>query len=163
MNRLAFDAHNEADTDRLGAALADELPDGTTVALIGTLGAGKTRLVRAIAAAAGVPPDQVVSPTFVLCQQYRGRRELAHLDAFRLNNPDDLFELGFDELVDSPAIVLVEWADRVAACLPDDRLEVRIEVTGPTSRRFEIVALGWVLSPVVERLAERLTQPMDRS
>jgi tRNA threonylcarbamoyladenosine biosynthesis protein TsaE len=156
VNHFTFDAHSEADTDRLGAALADVLPDGTTVALIGTLGAGKTRLVRAIAAAVGIPPDQVVSPTFVLCQQYRGRRELAHLDAFRLKSPDDLLELGFDELVDSPAIVLVEWADRVAASLPNDRLEIRIEVTGPTSRRFEILAHAPSLHPLVARLAALL-------
>ena len=153
MNRLTFDAHSEADTDRLGAALADVLPDGTVVALIGTLGAGKTRLVRAIAAAVGVPPDQVVSPTFVLCQQYSGDRELVHLDAFRLNSPDDLLELGFDELLESPAIVLVEWADRVGSCLPDERLEIRIDVTGPESRRFEMVAHAPSLVPVVARLS----------
>ena len=81
MSSYCFVAHGEDDTQRLGAALAAVLPPGTTVALIGTLGAGKTRLVQALAEACGVPPATVVSPTFVLCQPYHGRRTLYHLDA----------------------------------------------------------------------------------
>ena len=73
MNEFAFLAADEADTERLGAALAAALPPGTTVALIGTLGAGKTRLVQAVAAALGVPRDAATSPTFVLVNEYRGR------------------------------------------------------------------------------------------
>ena len=76
MSELHFDAASEADTDRLGAALAELLPAGTVVALTGTLGAGKTRLVQAVAAASGIDRLQVTSPTFVLCQTYRGRRTI---------------------------------------------------------------------------------------
>jgi tRNA threonylcarbamoyladenosine biosynthesis protein TsaE len=72
MNEYRFLANSESDTRRLGAALARSLPAGTTVALIGTLGAGKTRLVQAVATACGVPPETVVSPTFVLCQEDHG-------------------------------------------------------------------------------------------
>jgi tRNA threonylcarbamoyladenosine biosynthesis protein TsaE len=68
MNEFVLEADNEADTDRLGAALAELLPDGTVVALSGTLGAGKTRLVQGVAAAAGIDRQLVTSPTFVLCQ-----------------------------------------------------------------------------------------------
>jgi tRNA threonylcarbamoyladenosine biosynthesis protein TsaE len=142
MTRLIFDAFSEADTARLGAALAEVLPDGTTVALCGTLGAGKTRLVQAIAEAAGVNRRDVVSPTFVLIQQYHGRRTIYHIDAYRLRDADEFLALGPEEYFESDGLALIEWADRVRVCLPAERVEIQIEVTGPESRRFEVVAVG---------------------
>jgi tRNA threonylcarbamoyladenosine biosynthesis protein TsaE len=138
MNEFVFDAGDEAATDRLGAALAAALAPGTTVALCGTLGAGKTRLVQAIAAACGIPRDEVVSPTFVLHQQYRGSRKFNHLDAYRVRDEDEFRELGIDELLAGDAITIIEWADRVPGILPDDHVRIEIEVTGPTSRRFRV-------------------------
>lgn len=142
MNELVFDAADERDTDRFGAALAAALPSGTTVALCGTLGAGKTRLVQAVAAACGVPRNEVVSPTFVLCQQYCGTRTIYHLDAYRLHDVDEFRELGVDELFNSDAIVIVEWAERVAHALPDDYVQIEIDITGPTARRFVVRVIG---------------------
>src|SRR5439155_20081314 len=118
MSKFVFEAADEAATDRFGATLAAVLPPGAVVALLGTLGAGKTRLVQAIAAACGVPREEVVSPTFVLCQQYRGRRTINHLDAYRLRDVDELRELGIEELFASDAITIIEWADRIADALP---------------------------------------------
>ena len=134
MERLTVDALNEADTTRLGTALAEVLPDGATVALCGTLGAGKTRLVQAIAEAAGVNRRDVLSPTFVLIQEYHGRRSIYHIDAYRLRDEDEFLALGPEEYFDGDGLVLVEWADRVPKCLPKDRVEIHIEVTGPQSR-----------------------------
>lgn len=135
---FVFDATDVADTERLGAVLAEALPDRSVVALIGTLGAGKTRLVQAVAAAAGVAAGEVVSPTFVLIQEYHGRRPIYHFDAYRLRDDDEFLNLGPEEYFERPGLSFVEWADRVERCLPDDRVEIRIEVTGETSRRFEV-------------------------
>jgi tRNA threonylcarbamoyladenosine biosynthesis protein TsaE len=160
MSELVFDAADERDTDRFGAALAAALPSGTTVALCGTLGAGKTRLVQAIAAACGVPREEVVSPTFVLCQQYRGTRTIYHLDAYRLHDEDEFRELGVEELFNSDAMVamvIVEWADRVAHALPDDYLQIEIEITGPTARRFIVRWIGMQSVPVLAALAASLS------
>ena len=112
------------------------------MALVGTLGAGKTRLVQAIAAAAGVDRRCVVSPTFVLVQEYSGRRRIVHIDAYRLRNEDEFRDLGPDEYFEGGALVLVEWADRVENCLPRERIEIHVAATGPESRRFEIRAVG---------------------
>jgi len=142
MNDFRFLAKSEEDTRRLGRALAEVLPAGTTVALVGTLGAGKTRLVQAIAEACGVPADTVVSPTFVLCQEYHGRRTVYHMDAYRLRDDDEFLQLGPEEYFESDGITLIEWADRVIDCLPPDRIEIHIKVAGQTSREFEIAALG---------------------
>jgi tRNA threonylcarbamoyladenosine biosynthesis protein TsaE len=159
MNALVFEANDEQATDRFGAALADALPPGTTVALCGTLGAGKTRLVQAIAAACGVPRDEVVSPTFVLCQQYRASQTINHLDAYRLRDEDEFRELGIDEMFASDAITIIEWANRVADALPDEYLQIEIEVTGPTTRRFVVRAIGSRYAEPLAILALRLPTP----
>src|SRR5262245_42440835 len=152
MSKLVFEAADEAATDRFGAALAEVLPAGTVVALLGTLGAGKTRLVQAVAVACGVLREEVVSPTLVLCQEYHGSRAINHFDAYRLRDVDELRELGIEEMFASEAITIIEWADRVADALPDEFLEVTIEVTGQTTRRFIVRAQGSCYQPVIAEL-----------
>jgi tRNA threonylcarbamoyladenosine biosynthesis protein TsaE len=153
MTSFVFDAADEAATAAFGAALAEVLPAGTTVALCGTLGAGKTRLVQAIAEALGVERRSVVSPTFVLVQEHHGRRAIYHIDVYRLRDDDEFLALGPEEFFESDGLVFIEWADRVADCLPKNRVEIRIEVTGPESRRFEVVPIGQKYVSAVAQLA----------
>jgi tRNA threonylcarbamoyladenosine biosynthesis protein TsaE len=156
MHEFVFQADDESATQRLGAALAQTLPPGTTVALIGTLGAGKTRLVQALATAYGVPPETVVSPTFVLCHEYHGQRALYHLDAYRLKDDDEFLQLGPEEYFESEGITLIEWADRVLNCLPPQRLEVHIDVVGQTARQFRLVVVGEEASRLLDDLVAAL-------
>ena len=142
MTRLVFSAKCLDDTERLGSALASCLPNGTTVSLCGTLGAGKTRLVQSIVAASGMAREEVVSPTFVLCQEYHAQRVIYHLDAYRLQDDDEFLELGPEEYFDSDGLTFIEWGDRVVDCLPPSRLEIQIDITGETSRDFTISGLG---------------------
>ena len=121
----------------------------------GELGAGKTRLVRATALAAGVEPAEIGSPTFTLVREYRpavppdgvpDRRPdapplLFHLDAYRLTDEDDYLNLGPEEFLDAGAL-LIEWAGRVAAVLPADRLTLSLTVTGEESRKIAATAGG---------------------
>lgn len=151
-----FQAASEADTARLGAALADLLPDGSVVALVGTLGAGKTCLVQSLAEHCGIDRRDVVSPTFVLVHEYPGRRLLYHIDAYRLKDEDEFLGLGPEEYFESEGITLVEWADRVEGCLPREHLLVRIEVEGGQARGFELTARGARYQWVVERLRTSL-------
>ena len=153
---FVFQADSLADTAALGAALAEALPDGAMISLIGTLGAGKTQLVQAIAATHGVDRESVTSPTFVLVNEYPGRRPIYHFDAYRIKDDDEFLALGPEEYFDSDGLTFVEWADRVPACLPSERLEIRIEVLGDTARRFTIAAIGSRYEPVLERLAKLL-------
>jgi len=155
MNPVGFIASSENDTDRLGTILADELPDMTVVSLIGTLGAGKTRLVQAIAVACGLPADDVNSPTFVLCQHYHGTRRIHHFDAYRLKDEDEFLELGPEEYFDDTALTFVEWGDRVSDCLPRAHLEITITVTGDHSRQFEMTSTS------DDRLLARLSHRLD--
>ena len=150
--QFIFEARDEAATEALGRALAEILPDGTTVALDGPLGAGKTRLVQAIAAAAGVEPGAAVSPTFVLVQEYHGARTIVHIDAYRLRDEEEFAALGSDELFAAPALVLIEWAARIVGAIPRDHVQVQIAELGESSRRFTIAACGEGYESVIERL-----------
>jgi tRNA threonylcarbamoyladenosine biosynthesis protein TsaE len=147
-----FVSKSESDTERLGQALAEVLPGGTVVALIGTLGAGKTRLVQAFAAAQGVPRDEATSPTFVLVNEYQGRLPIYHIDAYRLRDEDEFLELGPEEYFDSTGVTFIEWADRVADCLPAARLEIRCEATRELERKFTLVAGSSTLEEAVRRV-----------
>jgi tRNA threonylcarbamoyladenosine biosynthesis protein TsaE len=156
-SQFIFFAAGEADTERLGQALARVLPEGSVVALEGPLGAGKTRLVQAIAAALGVERRDVVSPTFVLVHEYAGQRPIYHLDAYRLRDEDEFLQLGVHENFGPPNLTFIEWADRIAPCLPDERLEIRIRINEGDARQFDLVAHGPLYAEAIEQLRALLT------
>ena len=151
---IEITCQNESETERLGDALGRALEPGSVVALCGNLGAGKTRLVRAMAEGLGVDPAVVRSPTFLLIQEYAGRVPVYHFDTYRLRDVDEFEQLGSDELLESDGICLIEWADRVAETLPRDHLKVDIEITGETKRLFRISATGTKSQEIVERLRD---------
>jgi tRNA threonylcarbamoyladenosine biosynthesis protein TsaE len=137
-----IESRSPEQTQALGAALGKALRVGDAVALVGPLGAGKTVFVKGVAHGAGVPAGRpVTSPTFVLVNEYEGRVRIHHVDAYRLNNANDLLALGVDEFLECGA-VLLEWADRVPGALPDDRLTIAIKPVGDTMRRFALTARG---------------------
>ncbi|MDO4425305.1 MAG: tRNA (adenosine(37)-N6)-threonylcarbamoyltransferase complex ATPase subunit type 1 TsaE [Planctomycetia bacterium] len=136
--RIEFEVHSLSETDALGAVVERVLENGTVISLLGTLGAGKTRFVQAVSSAAGVPEDEVTSPTFVLIQEYvSGKRPIFHFDAYRLKDDDEFLELGPEEYFDGGGLTFIEWADRVESCLPRDYVQIRISQTGAESRLFE--------------------------
>jgi len=152
-----FLANSEADTDRLGEILAAELYPGSVVALIGTLGAGKTRLVQAVAAALGNPRDAITSPTFVLVNEYLGgRMPVYHFDTYRLRDEDEFLELGPEEYFSGQGVTFVEWADRFPDLLPREHLSIQLEVAGPTQREFTITADQSSLAEIVEQIEKQL-------
>lgn len=146
----------EADLAPLAAELAAALPDRGFVALFGDLGAGKTTFVKAVAAAVGIDPGEVVSPTFGLVHVHAapGRR-IVHADMYRLAAVGDLHEIGWEDAVAGPGWAFVEWPERIAAALPADRLDVEIRIDSPTARTFTFRGHGRTHEAVVERLAVR--------
>jgi tRNA threonylcarbamoyladenosine biosynthesis protein TsaE len=154
--RTTIDLADEAGTERVGRALAELLTDGGVVTLDGPLGAGKTRLVQAVATACGVARRDVVSPTFVLVHEYRtGSRPIFHIDAYRINDDDEFLQLGPEEFFRPPNLVLIEWASRIGRCLPEERLEIAIEVLDATARRMEITGCGAAYEEVARRLFQK--------
>ncbi|RMG04928.1 MAG: tRNA (adenosine(37)-N6)-threonylcarbamoyltransferase complex ATPase subunit type 1 TsaE [Planctomycetota bacterium] len=146
-----FMSRSDDETRALGRRTAELLPPGAVVALIGDLGAGKTRWVQGMGDALGVAEESIVSPTFVLIHEYPGRMPLYHFDVYRIT-PAEFADLGPDEYFEGDGLCVVEWADRVSQYLPPDRIEVRFEIIDPSTRRITVTGHGnaaeW-LSPLL--------------
>ncbi len=151
---------DEAATRAAGRALGALLAGGDSVALIGDLGAGKTTLVQAVAAGAGVAPEvAVTSPTFTLVQSYPAARlTIVHVDLYRIEHARELRELGLDELIGgADTAALVEWADRFVV-LPRDHLRVELSHDGD-ARRLTATATGPRGAALAAAWATALTTP----
>lgn len=135
----------ESDLRRWGRTIGASVQGPLFLALRGPLGAGKSVLARAIARGAGVE-GPIPSPTFNLLFRYETPRgiDLVHLDLYRLADPDEVWELGWEELGGAAEIVVVEWPERAERHLPADRWEVRLDgVPGdPLRRRISIDRVG---------------------
>ena len=140
---LVVEVGAEEQTAALASAVAACLEEGDILALLGDLGAGKTTFTRYLARAMGVPADvPVASPTFTLANIYSGGRlELIHADLYRIESQGEASGIGIEEWLERPAVVIVEWADRVPGVLGDDFLEVSIGLadveSGEVSRKTE--------------------------
>lgn len=150
---LIIEADSEAGTARLGAAIADVVAPGVVIGLIGPLGAGKTRLVRALAEALGAPAGAIASPTFVLIHEYDSDPPVYHFDAYRLDDSEAFDDLGAADYYAAGGVCLIEWADRVLDRVPVDAWLMEVEPTGPEERRFRLRAPADVLDRLAAALA----------
>ena len=140
-----------AATESLAARLAPLLRPGDVIALGGDLGAGKTCFARALIRSLGGGGENVPSPTFTLAQMYEARDfEIWHFDLYRLEKPEDSFELGIEEAM-TGALCLIEWPERLGRYLPAGRLDLRLEFGAEENARTATLsgAGDWP-----ERLAE---------
>ena len=131
------------DTEAAGARLATLLVAGDVVALTGELGAGKTRFTQGLARGLGVT-GRVVSPTFVLVNEYRGRLPVHHVDAYRTESLTELLDLGLEEMFSGDGVTVVEWADKLTPLLPPHAVHVHIEGVGDEPRTITITRPGGV-------------------
>ncbi len=123
---LKLTSHNEAATREIGRWIGTLVREGTVIALNGELGAGKTVLAKGIAEGLAVK-DDVISPSYVIMNVYRGRLYLYHFDFYRLEEEDELLELGLEEYFYGDGVALVEWAGKFPGVLPFDRLEIELQ------------------------------------
>lgn len=149
------------ETGRLGRLIGLHAPPGIVIALLGNLGSGKTRLVQGIASGLDVPDLAVNSPTFTLIQEYEGRFPIAHFDTYRLRSPDEFAELGVEEYFSGNWVSLVEWADRVEALLPKDRLTIRLVHLGENERELSLKGSGPRSTKLLETLSAAWPSPSE--
>ncbi len=130
--RLELRTTTAEQTRAVGAALGAILVAGDAIALTGELGAGKTTLVQGIARGLGIE-EQIVSPTFTLVREYRGRLHLVHVDVYRLRRVQDVIDLGLDDELEGDGVLVVEWGDVVRAVLPENHVVIELTTEAPAS------------------------------
>lgn len=113
------------ETMEIGRKLGSLLQGGELICLNGDLGTGKTAFTGGVAKALGIE-GYITSPTFTLVNEYKGRLAMYHFDVYRIADPEEMFEIGFEEYLESNGVVLVEWADLIREILPEEYIGVDI-------------------------------------
>lgn len=146
---ITLETLSAAETRRLGRQLAPLLQAGDVLLLQGELGAGKTCFTQGVGAGLKVA-EAVKSSSFVLVNEYSGRLHVYHADLFRLEDPQQVFELALEENAQD-GLLVVEWPDRALRELPPEHLMVRFENTGDKSRRITFEASGSRYEELLQR------------
>lgn len=120
-----FESYSYEDTHKIAREIADSLNGGEFIAMYGDLGAGKTAFVQGLAKALGIN-NHITSPTFTIVNEYEGRLPLYHFDVYRIADPDEMYEIGYDEYVYSDGVCVVEWAELIEDLFPDKYYKITI-------------------------------------
>ncbi len=142
------------ETISLGVHIAGLLFPGAFLALSGDLGAGKTALSQGLGKGLGIA--DVTSPTFTILQEHEGRLPLYHFDAYRLQNAQGLYDIGFSEYASGRGVILMEWPENVAGALPKARLTILIEGSGDAPRAITLRATDARHQAILDALEENL-------
>ncbi|MBI4354609.1 MAG: tRNA (adenosine(37)-N6)-threonylcarbamoyltransferase complex ATPase subunit type 1 TsaE [Candidatus Omnitrophica bacterium] len=147
------------ETQQFGERLGALLQAGDVVALIGELGSGKTTCIQGIAKGLGINPGVVKSPTFVLLRDYSGGRVgMIHVDGYRLEGEGQAVWLDVEWMFSTRKVTVIEWADRVAGCLPEDYVELRFTHKTTNQRVITAIPHGPCAAELVARLRTEGTQ-----
>jgi tRNA threonylcarbamoyladenosine biosynthesis protein TsaE len=139
---LSITTNSANETIELGRKFGSQLKGGEVIALCGPLGSGKTHLIKGIVKGLGAEDaaNEVTSPTFVLVNEYEGKLDIFHIDAYRLESIAQFEQIGFDDYCYPGSIVLIEWADKVEAALAGiNYIQIELTHLGPESRGIKII------------------------
>lgn len=126
MEEKIVNIKNQKEAESFGKKIGKEARPGTVIALTGDLGTGKTTLTKSIAE--GLEIDEVItSPTFTIVKEYKGKLPLYHFDVYRIGDPEEMYELGYEEYFYGNGVCVVEWADIIEELLPEDAMRINIE------------------------------------
>ena len=141
-------SRSAAETMALGQRIGARLQGGEVFAICGPLGSGKTHLIKGIAAGAGARDStDVTSPTFVIVNEYAGRLDIYHIDAYRLDSVAEFERLGFDDFCYPESVVLIEWADKIKPALHNvDSIRIDLSHAGERTRTIRFRALPGYLN-----------------
>ena len=131
---------SEDDMTLLGRKLGEGLFPHAFIAFFGGLGAGKTTMTKGIAQALGI--TGILSPTFTIVRHHEGKLALDHFDAYRIEDADELYAVGYDDYLSGPGVIIMEWCENVPHALPSQRLEIHIEGSGEDPRNVKFIAFG---------------------
>lgn len=128
------------ETRNVGEACAGHLTAGSVIALVGSLGAGKTQFVKGLARGFGINPNDVSSPTFSIVHEYGDDGSFVHMDLYRLNSESEVADLGFEEYIESGSVIVVEWPQVARELFPSDTLSLSFSHLGGDKRVIELLS-----------------------
>ena len=138
---MNFITNTVEETIEIGRRIGKSLKPGDIVCIDGDLGSGKTHLTKGIALGLGID-EHITSPTFNIVNEYEGRLKFYHFDVYRVNDPDEIAAIGFDEYIFSDAASVIEWSDYISELIPDEHIQIRITKESETRRSISIQWFG---------------------
>ncbi len=147
---------SQEQTWRVGEMLGARLDAGDTVCLYGDLGAGKTSFSYGIALGLNVEANYITSPTFTFVNEYKGRVPLYHIDLYRIQDPEELENIGFEEYIETDGVTVIEWAERAEDKLPEECLSVYLSYVDEHSREIGFLAEGERYEKILDDLKQTL-------
>lgn len=142
---------NEEFTYKIGQKIGEKLFAGAVLCLNGDLGAGKTTLTKSIAKSIGIE-DDITSPTFTIVNEYTdGNFPLYHFDVYRIGDSEEMYDIGFDEYINSDGVCIIEWSTLIDDILPNERLELNLTYCNQ-GRNIELIPHGNIYKKMVEEL-----------
>jgi tRNA threonylcarbamoyladenosine biosynthesis protein TsaE len=145
--------YSPQDTEAFGRRLGERLQPGDVIAIIGPLGCGKTVLARGLARGTGAT-GYIASPSFVVIREYTGPLRVYHADLYRLDRPEEILDLGLDELSEAGGVLIVEWADRAGDLLPAPHIRVEMAFGEAETDRCLVITAPAVLAGRLEGAVE---------
>ena len=160
-----FNTLSAEETLLLGRTFGTLAADRCVFALNGDLGAGKTLFVQGLARGLAVPPDTpITSPTYALIHQYDGRMPLYHVDLYRIQDSDELEEIGFEEILGlQSCVVAVEWADLLPSLGLEAHLRLEIQIVGDDRRTIDVFAYGRKIVLLLQEVQKKFSRALDAS
>ena len=141
MSTRIVETHSESETLALGKELGRQASAGDIYLLDGDLGVGKTVFAKGVAAGLDIT-EPVVSPTFTIVHEYEGRLPLYHFDVYRIADPDEMYEIGFDEYLYGEGVCMIEWPSQVEELLPETAVKVTIEKDLSKGSDYRRITIG---------------------
>ncbi|HEY55691.1 MAG TPA: tRNA (adenosine(37)-N6)-threonylcarbamoyltransferase complex ATPase subunit type 1 TsaE [Dehalococcoidia bacterium] len=151
MSQLEIITHRPEETQKLGTRLGELVQPGDNFLLVGGLGAGKTCLTQGIAWGLDIE-EYAASPSFVVVRELKGRLPLYHIDLYRLENLEEIAELGLDDYLYGSGVCVVEWAEKGLSLLPPEHLLIEIDYLADTERRLKLKPRGQRYRNIVAEL-----------
>lgn len=122
---MQYITNSYEETADVAASFSKSLKGGEVIAMYGDLGAGKTAFVQGVAKALGIK-SHVTSPTFTIVNEYDGRLTLYHFDVYRISDPEEMYDIGYDEYIESDGVCIIEWAELIEDLLPPEYIKITI-------------------------------------
>ncbi len=140
---MKYITNSYEETERAAADFAGTLKGGEVIAMYGGLGAGKTAFVRGMARAIGIS-SHITSPTFTIVNEYEGRLPLYHFDVYRISDPEELYEIGYDEYIGSDGICVIEWAELIEDILPEQYIRIDIRKNSAMGDDYREITVKYI-------------------
>jgi tRNA threonylcarbamoyladenosine biosynthesis protein TsaE len=148
---MKFISRSAEETQKAAGRLAKALPKASILCLKGDLGSGKTTFVKGLASGLGLSADKVNSPTFVVMNIYEGKLPVYHFDLYRLETPEAINAIGYEEFFYGEGISVIEWSERLGKLMPQDYLEISFEHKTENERELQFSAKGQKYADILKK------------